>query len=238
MNQDKSITSLQRLLNDMKQILAKEDEKQTYHSLEIDLLKQKTLEIYDILLHLKTPHQQDKNTSLANDRLMVNEPAPLEETTSSPSEPDEHAINENKPEEETPTEELPKSTVLPKTNPPQQKKEKTSEKTTLDLFSDPPAASIGESLVETKDHALGERLQKAHITDLREAIGINDKFIFINQLFKGDMERYNSILDELNGFLNLKGAKTYLSELAIQHQWDEEGPAYQKLLEMLERKFS
>jgi hypothetical protein len=52
------------------------------------------------------------------------------------------------------------------------------------------------------------------------------------------MERYNSILDELNGFLNLKGAKTYLSELAIQHQWDEEGPAYQKLLEMLERKFS
>lgn len=89
-----------------------------------------------------------------------------------------------------------------------------------------------------KNDALGERLQTSPISDLREAIGINDKFIFINQLFKGDMERYNRILDELNGFSSLKGAQTYLTELAVQYQWNTEDPAYLKLADMIERKFS
>ena len=52
------------------------------------------------------------------------------------------------------------------------------------------------------------------------------------------MERYNRILDELNGFSSLKGAQTYLTELAVEYQWNTEDPAYLKLADMIERKFS
>ena len=110
--------------------------------------------------------------------------------------------------------------------------------TTLDLFSSSPQQSIGEVLKPSEKQALAETLQTAPLKDIREAIGINDKFTFVNDLFNGDLERYNKVMDELNGFSGLSGAQTYLAELQVQYQWDEESPAYRKLALLLERKFS
>ncbi len=110
--------------------------------------------------------------------------------------------------------------------------------TTLDLFSSAPHESLGETLKPTEKPALADTLQTTPINDIREAIGINDKFTFVNDLFNGDLERYNKVMDELNGFTGLSGAQTYLAELQVQYQWNEESPAYRKLSLLLERKFS
>jgi len=76
------------------------------------------------------------------------------------------------------------------------------------------------------------------ITNIREAIGINEKFLFINELFNGDLSRYNKILDDINELTTKKGVDTYLLELKIQFQWADENDAYIKLRELLDRKFS
>ncbi len=110
--------------------------------------------------------------------------------------------------------------------------------TTLDLFSTAPPETLGEALKPSEKPAIADTLQSSGIADLREAIGINDKFLFINELFNGDLERYNKVLDELNGFTGLSGAQTYLAELQVQYQWEENSPAYLKLSNLLERKFA
>jgi len=49
---------------------------------------------------------------------------------------------------------------------------------------------LHDQLVADKDESLADKMQKNAIEDLKAAIGINEKFLFINELFKGDMEEY------------------------------------------------
>ncbi len=144
---------------------------------------------------------------------------------------------QEKPQETVPAEKKPGSPVQEEKPEPEVSAAKPAE-TTLDLFSAAPQETLGETLKPSEEPALADTLQSSGISDLREAIGINDKFLFINELFNGDLERYNKVLDELNGFAGLPGAQTYLAELQVQYQWDEESPAYRKLGDLLVRKFS
>ena len=150
---------------------------------------------------------------------------------------EEAASAQEEPQETAPAEEKPTSPIQEEKPEPEASAAKPAE-TTLDLFSAAPQETLGETLKPSEKPALADALQSTGISDLREAIGINDKFLFINELFNGDLERYNKVLDELNGFTGLLGAQTYLAELQVQYQWDEESPAYQKLSALLERKFS
>ena len=88
-----------------------------------------------------------------------------------------------------------------------------------------------------EDNSLVAKLQRAHVTDIRLAMGINDKVMMINDLFNGSVERYNKSIDALNDFPTLSGAKVYMSELQIELQWDTESQAYKMLNDLVERRF-
>ena len=90
---------------------------------------------------------------------------------------------------------------------------------------------------QSEDKSLAARLQRKPITDLSTSIGINDKFLLLNELFSGSMEKYNKSIKALNNFPTLMGAKTYMSELQIEFQWDCESEAYKKLSDLVERRF-
>ncbi len=111
-------------------------------------------------------------------------------------------------------------------------------KTTLDLFSEPEGKSLGDTLTPSEEPTVAERIQKSQISDLRQAIGINEKFQILNELFNGDLTKYNKAIDELNSFSGLDGAKTYLFEMHVENQWDEDNPALLLLNQLLERKFA
>lgn len=97
--------------------------------------------------------------------------------------------------------------------------------------------TLSDKLEQTEDISLAARLQKKPVTDLSSAIGINDKFLFLNELFNGSMEKFNKSIRALNSFSTLFGAKTYMSELQIEFQWDCESDAYKKLNDLVERRF-
>lgn len=97
--------------------------------------------------------------------------------------------------------------------------------------------TLGDKLEKAEDNSLVARLQRKPVTDLIAAIGINDKFLFLNELFGGSMEKYNKSIRSLNSFSTLLGAKTYMSELQIEFQWDCESEAYKKLNDLIERRF-
>ena len=90
---------------------------------------------------------------------------------------------------------------------------------------------------EPEDNSLAAKLQRTPVEDIRMALGINDKVMIINDLFKGSVERYNKSIDALNDFPTLSGAKVYMRELQIELQWDVESQAYKMLNDIVERRF-
>ena len=96
--------------------------------------------------------------------------------------------------------------------------------------------TLGESLMH-EDNTLAARLQQNPVRDLKSVIGINDKFLFVNELFGGTMEKYNKSIENLNDLKTLNGAMIYLNELKVELQWNSSNEAYQKLTDLVRRKF-
>lgn len=97
--------------------------------------------------------------------------------------------------------------------------------------------TVGERYQQEQEETLGERLQHGAVKDLQNAIGINDKFLFVNELFGGSMEKYNRSIANLNDLKTLNGALIYMNELRIELQWNSSNEAYKKLLDLVHRKF-
>ncbi len=108
--------------------------------------------------------------------------------------------------------------------------------TIADKFKDE-VKSLNEKLLKNKtDKSISSKMQHNAIKDLKSAIGINEKFLFINELFKGNMKEYNESILKLNEFKSLTEAESYLEELKGKHKWKDDLHAYLTLKDFVERK--
>ena len=82
--------------------------------------------------------------------------------------------------------------------------------------------------------ALGEEINNSHIKSLRKAIGINDKFLMIRDLFGGDGDVYEQTLDALDEFDSFDDCLLYIAETHPEWNPDSEGAKF--LTQLLERK--
>ncbi len=106
-----------------------------------------------------------------------------------------------------------------------------------DLFTEP-KPSVADKLSAKKDPTLGDKMQQNQINSIKSAIGINDKFLFINELFEGDLKIYNQAVDQLNLARNKDEAMTSFTTFKEKFKWEEKGEAVKKLKTILNRKFS
>jgi len=125
----------------------------------------------------------------------------------------------------------------PESQPQPEPEPQPEPQTTYDLFSGNSNNVIAQKFQSSDDQNLSDRMQKTKISNIREAIGINEKFLFLNQLFNGDLSRYNKILDDINELSTKQGVDTYIFELKIQSQWADDNEALNKLKELISRKF-
>lgn len=98
--------------------------------------------------------------------------------------------------------------------------------------------TIGDKLQQEQTRTLADKYEQAILTSLQHSIGINDKFLFVNELFNGSMEKYNRSIGNLDDLKTLNGALIYLNELRVELQWNSSNEAYKKLLELVHRKFN
>lgn len=73
------------------------------------------------------------------------------------------------------------------------------------------------------------------ITELRKAIGLNDKFLMIRDLFDGDAERYEATIDTLDEFDDLDECMIYIVE---NFHWNPDLEAAKLIVSLLERKLA
>jgi hypothetical protein len=229
------------------------------HPLDVELLQQKTRQFYDLLFKLENEikTKEDHTAPLPPKKEAPPKPeikTPPPPVVEKPEEkPEEKTIGiEEVEKEETVQAEIPLDVAAPKEvteekqPEPEPVKEEPPEKTTetpqetkshFDLFSESSTATISDKFSDKEEQSLADKMQGSRIADLRQSIGINEKFLFINELFNGDMGRYNKTIDDLDEMKTLKGIETYLLEAKIQNQWQDDLPAFLTLKDLAERKF-
>jgi hypothetical protein len=99
--------------------------------------------------------------------------------------------------------------------------------------------SIFEKIADEKsvDNSLASKLSKTKIKDLVNSIGLNEKFLFINELFGGNSSLYNQEIQVLNTQNNGNDAMKYFHELQQKFNWEKEGKEYEKFKDLIERRY-
>ena len=103
----------------------------------------------------------------------------------------------------------------------------------LSSVSDTVASHI---TVDAKD-TVADRVSKEKISNLKLAIGINDKFFFINKLFFNDVNHYNEMIEKFNNFTSLNDAKILLQMLINKYGWNLDDEAFKKFEDVIERRY-
>lgn len=91
--------------------------------------------------------------------------------------------------------------------------------------------SLNDSMGENKQES---KLSNSPITSLRAAIGLNDRFLFIREIFNNNSEKYNAVIEHLDKMEQIQEAVEYLkANLSM-----EKNETTMKFVDLLKRRFS
>jgi len=98
--------------------------------------------------------------------------------------------------------------------------------------------SLNDKLKENRTEIM-HALKDTPIKDLRKGIGINDRFVFINELFRGDEPMYERSIKTINSFNIYQEAEYWMNrELMIKLGWDDTREAVKHFYQLVRRRFS
>lgn len=98
--------------------------------------------------------------------------------------------------------------------------------------------SLNDKLREDKKE-LSDTLKDLPVKDLKKAIGINDRFLFLNELFNGDETMYERSIKTINSFSIYAEAEYWIRrELKVKLGWDEQSEAVKQFNQLVKRRFS
>ncbi len=234
----------------------------TIQQVELDLLLQNTRQLYEAILmlnHNNALSSLDEVKTAVMQRILAEKRFIDRKTDELKTElppPSESVQKQEKPEvvQHVNTEEVMIKTIAMK---PVEEKEEKTEKTikskklsggvNATLFED--AHTLADNFRDEEtlhEHiagkagakTVGENLHRKPIKDLKAAIGINEKFLFINQLFEGNLEDYSEAVEKLNGAPDLSVAKQLIAvELASRFNWANNDEHVQHFVDLVERRF-
>lgn len=163
-------------------------------------------------------------------------PAPfIDVNRSQPVPPAKPNITEMVPEESIELDGEENNGIIPPDEPPLREPKKEGKAIIAERFQKTEKKYMNENLAKSKTaNDLTSKIQKKPITDLRASIGINEKFLFIKELFKGNGDYYGKSIDFLNQAGSLENAMQYIHE---NFQWDKESETTTRFIELIQRKF-
>ena len=88
-----------------------------------------------------------------------------------------------------------------------------------------------------EDKSVAHKIQQNKITDLKTAIGMNDRFLFINEIFKGNLQEYTEQLNLLNNQNNLEDAISLLNGLKLKYNLTDESKSFNTLKDLVSRRY-
>ena len=104
------------------------------------------------------------------------------------------------------------------------KSEKANEPNPVSILND-------KHVTESLQQSIESHLYK----DIRKGIGLNDGFRYLRELFGGDSEKMNKVLNSLN---NLDSFESAVSYLQLTLNWNSEDPVVVDFMNVLEKHFA
>ena len=86
--------------------------------------------------------------------------------------------------------------------------------------------------------SVADKLKAQPIPDLNTAIGSNQKYLFMNDLFEGERDEFHNSIAELNKFDSFLDADNYIrNNLVSKYNWDMESASAVRFMELIERRY-
>ncbi len=145
---------------------------------------------------------------------------------------------------ETKTEESIKEEVIPETTQTNTEQPKHKPQTSLFETNEKSVESLGESLgknivrkhesisTNTGNDIVG-KFQNKPINDIKAAISLGDRFLFIKELFNGNADDFNQTIQQLNNQSDFDTAKALLNH----RNWDNENETVKFFYSIVQRKY-
>lgn len=114
-----------------------------------------------------------------------------------------------------------------------------------------PEKEIEKPVEKLVEESLNEKLSKAteaatiattiatpKVNDLKSSIGINERFLFINELFEGNFQEYNDTVEAINKIVSLDDAIRLIEDLKAKHHWEDREDAANDFMSLIGRKYA
>lgn len=264
MDQLQRLKKIKSLINDLKNNFSRIENETNISLIEIDLLKNHTLNLYEELNKLSTgtPSEQrpyavsneldEAKREIAALKSMIGEGSKYFEThleelrkimgearemKNQPS-PQEHHFHQHRQDQEhhTPISEhqFHKAPEEP-VNEKHEPEDKNEDALNKKFGGH---ASLNDRFQGEKKSVLADKIKLTPINDLKSAINLNQKVAFIKELFGGDQKAYKKTIDFVNKCKNYSEAKFYVqSEIKAHHNWKEDEPLGKEFMDLVYRKF-
>lgn len=225
------VNALLNEIDDIRELLLHVKDNDKLSTIEIDLAKDKLRQIYDVFRMLEKPLNDEQENPLLHEHQPGSSKPPF-----TPPSDEKKVINpavQPKSAEEPPKEKEQFEVKRKKEQPVDQQKEGMAV-TIGDKFKDM-NGSLNDQMAKAKlSNDLASKYQSKPIKNIQSAIGLNEKFQLINELFKGDSDLYHKTIDILNNAPNFNQAYMYLSE---NFNWDMDDEHVKRILDLTRRKF-
>ena len=214
--------------------------KEKIPQIELDLMKEQVRNLYDnlyLLENMNNLNAPDSKKEVESEKISI--PEPPKNIFKTP-----HTDSSSQPVEKTKSD----KEYAPEIKMEVEKKPSSPSKISYDLFeiqqstiaekyADSSQTLNDNLLKQQKEKILAEELQLKHIASLKSAIGINDKFLFINELFEGNMREYDIAITQLDNFHSLNDALGYINQMNEKFEWDANPTSLIKLKDFLKRRY-
>lgn len=204
-------------------------------ALQVELAKLKCKSAGEVIAMLKTMKEFIPPAAPEKEQVFQKEPQKLEiseenkpsvmaERISKPA--DERKNSSTRPEKESPL-------VTEKAEHKKGHRKEKESSILADKFSHM-SDRINEQMGTLKgEEDIAEKLKTKHINSLSEAIGVNDKFLFIREIFNGNLNDYNQAISRLENTESLSDAKAIIMSYTGE---SEDNEASKELLDLVKRK--
>jgi hypothetical protein len=236
MDMTSHFNEISNLIAGLQRIIRKQaDENRPISRIELDIMLENVRTLYDLLLQIPSRVGDADVPEIADEK--TGEPTPEVEPLEIkfPFSPEVSMAEQSFSDE----------SVEAKPLVDGESKTEITRQTIPDLFNSP---EISESTLfqrtfadklseENQAETLADKMSSHRIEGLKNAIGINEKFFFINELFDGSLKQYTETMSKLDEANSLALAAEYLEKQAADYKWDKNDDAFEKLKGFVERKF-
>lgn len=235
-----TVSILHENSQEISKLIERIGETEEISTIELDILLGKLRDMYDILTGIRV-----EKTSVQSIKQIETDETPVEEAAT--EEKEEEILVEEEQEEnlhEIELETIAEEDTLGLENE-EQNDERDDEpiiepelfKTEQAYISDQFTAKekiLNEEISPSPEKTdLSSQLTGSPIKSIAGAIGINDKFELVSELFEGSVENFDACIEKLNQAGSFEDAYNYLHET---FSWDMENPYVQRILELVRRK--